>query len=275
MPGKLARRGINYLVIAITALIFVFPILWTLLDSFKPSKDIYHRPLIVLTTPILEHWQRLFLNRQISKNIINSVIVAGFNSIICVALGTCGAYGLLRLRSSKLEKNTSVWALSNRAVPPVVTIIPIYIATLKLGLLDTHVSLIIMYLSFNLPFSLLLMLGYLRSVPFETEEAALIDGCSPLGALLKIIIPLALPGLVTTGLFCFIYAWNEFLFAFILTSSRAATVPVATSLFITATGTWWGELSALGIVQLLPGLVLSLVFQRNILKGLTLGAIKG
>lgn len=263
-----------YSVISVVLLIVIFPILWTFLTSIKSKLDIYCLPPKLIFKPVATHWSDMMLVRNVGSYFLNSSIVALTNMLLSVTIGTLAAYSLRELKSLKLRNNVLTWALSNRVVPPIVALIPFYILSSKLGILDTHLILIVIYLSFNLPFSLWMMLGYLDAVPIELEESALLDGCSRLKVLWNIILPLVRPGLIATSLFVFIFAWNEFLFASILTMSRASTLPKMATSFVTSRGIVWGSMCTIAILQFLPIITVSLVVQRHIVKGLTMGALR-
>jgi multiple sugar transport system permease protein len=158
--------------------------------------------------------------------------------------------------------------------PPVAAAIPIFIIMRTLHLLDTYLALILAYCTFNIPFSVWLLRGFFQEIPREIEESAMVDGCSPFAAFWKISIPLIAPGIAATGIFTFIFSWNEFLFALILTGSRAQTVPVALTGFIRETGIMWSHMAAAGVLAMVPMVVFTALVQKNLVKGLTMGAIK-
>jgi multiple sugar transport system permease protein len=183
------------------------------------------------------------------------------------------AYALARMNVPG-EKHLALWILSLRFLPPIAVAIPFYIQWQDLNLLDTHVGLIVVYVAFNLPFAIWLLRGFLADVPIELEEAALLDGLSRLQILWRVVVPVILPGLASTSIFIFVFTWNEYLMALMLTSMNAVTVPVTISKFVMPYTILWGDLSAAVVIQLVPMLAVVFLLQRHIVRGMTLGAVK-
>ncbi|MBA2254190.1 MAG: carbohydrate ABC transporter permease [Chloroflexi bacterium] len=215
------------------------------------------------------------------KGLQNSLIIALVTTVLAVALGTTAAYSMARFRTG--GKHLAFWFLSQRLMPPIAVIIPIFLLYSRYSeewfgvtLIDTRIGLILLYTVFALPFTVWMMYAYFRQMPAELEEAALVDGCSRLQALLKIAWPLAAPGIVSAAAFAFIFAWTEFLFAQVLGRSEAVTVPVALAGMITFfQGNLYGQASALTVVSLVPAVLLGILVQRHLVRGLTLGAVQG
>ncbi|GAH27398.1 unnamed protein product, partial [marine sediment metagenome] len=210
----------------------------------------------------------------------NSLIIASLNLLLVLGVSIPAAYGIARFRVG--GENLSFWILSQRMLPPVATIIPFFLLFRgfelfgrQITLLDKHLGLILVYCTFNIAFAVWLLIGFFESFPAEIEEAAVIDGCSRIGAVLRVVIPVIAPGIVVTGLFCFIFSWNEFLFALILTREAAKTVTLQLSQFRTPTKILWGEMSALSLITIIPILVIVVFIQRYLVKGLAFGAVKG
>ena len=205
---------------------------------------------------------------------VNSLIVASVNTAICLIVGSMAAFSLARYKF-KGSRNIAFWILSIRMMPPVAAIIPIYILMKKLQLLDTPWCLIITYFTMNLPFVVWMMKGFFEEIPREIEESALIDGCSDFGIFIRIALPLAAPGLAATAILVFIFSWNEFIFALILTGTKAVTLPVGIIGFMKETGINWGYMTAGGVLALIPAIIFVILVQKHLVKGLTMGALKG
>jgi multiple sugar transport system permease protein len=209
------------------------------------------------------------------RAVFNSFTVAIVTTSICLFMGSLTAYAFTRLRFP-LKGSLLLLAITAQMVPPIVLVIPLYQVIRTLGLMDTLAALIILYSSFILVYVIWVMTGFFRTIPTELEESALIDGCTRLGALFRVILPLSLPGLFATGLLCFLMSWDEFMFALIFTSSaQAKTITVAIGEFTKQYTIDYGMMMAGGFVASIPPLILALVFQRSLVKGLTAGAVKG
>ena len=260
----------------ITALIFIviiFPAFATLLTSLKTDVDAFTFPPKWIFRPILTNYTEIFQTSPFLLYVGNSLLVAGANAGVCLLLGALAAYGLARFRFRGAD-NVAFWILSLRMMPPVAAIIPVYIIMKNLRFLDTPWALIIVYLTFNLPFVVWMMKGFFEDIPREIEESALVDGCSEIGIFSRIAVPLAAPGLAAPAIIIFIFAWNEFLFALILTATKAVTLPVGILGYMKETGINWGYMTAGGILSLIPIIVFTSLSQRYLVKGLTLGALK-
>jgi multiple sugar transport system permease protein len=252
----------------------LFPIYWITTASFKTELSLYARPPQWRFTPILDNYTRVLTNIPFGQYVINSLVIAIGTTIGSLVLGTLAGYGFARYRF-RGSAAVRFLVLVTRMAPRMVLVVPYYLMMQKLGLLDTYTGLIIAYVSFALPFSIWLLIGFFVDVPIEVEEAALIDGCNPLGVLLRIVIPIAAPGLVVAAIFAFLVSWNEFLFALILSGVEAKTLPVVIAGFSTDVGPLYGEMSAAAVMVMLPNIVMTVVLQRYLVRGLTLGAVKG
>ncbi|MGD9360602.1 MAG: carbohydrate ABC transporter permease, partial [Desulfobacterales bacterium] len=224
--------------------------------------------------PTLKNYVDILNTSPLVDYAINSLIVASLNTLLCLIVGSMAAYGLARFKFRGAD-NLAFWILSIRMMPPVAAIIPIYILMKNLGLLDTPWCLVITYLTFNLPFVVWMMKGFFEEIPREIEESALIDGCSDFSVFFRIALPLVAPGLAATAIMVFIFSWNEFLFALILTGTKAVTLPVGIIGYMKETGINWGYMTAGGILALIPVIVFMVLVQKHLVKGLTLGALKG
>ncbi len=259
--------------VGIILLIVIAPVVWLFLTSFKKPVDVYAMPPKWLFTPTFENYYTLILERSFLHYFVNSVIVAGSTTLLCVFLGTMFSYVLARFRF-KGRDNLAFWVLSLRMLPPIAVILPYYLIFRNLRLLDTQFSLILVYVTMNFPFAVWMMKGFFEEIPIEYEEAALVDGCTQFKAFLRIALPIVRPGLAATAVFTLIFSWNEFLFALILTGESAKTLPVGVTGFVTFEGVKWGLLAAGGIFIIAPILTVSFFIQKHLIRGLTFGGIK-
>jgi multiple sugar transport system permease protein len=207
------------------------------------------------------------------QGLTNSIIVSVAATALSAVLGTLMAYSLARYRTG--GQHLSFWVLSQRFLPPIAIVMPIFLIYRSLGLHDTHIGLIIAYTVFTLPLTVWMMFAYFNQMPKSLEQAALVDGCTRWGAFWKIAVPLAAPGIAAAAVFAFIACWTEFFFALILTSRNAFTLPTVFRSFISFQGAQYGEAAALAIVSLAPSIALGILVQRHLVRGLTLGAVRG
>jgi multiple sugar transport system permease protein len=277
-PGGVLRFGF----IGLYLLFLLVPLYWMAVTSFKPQEDQLADPPV--------WWPRDATNLNYSEalnkfngwtGLENSLVVAFSTTLIAVAIGTGAAYSMARFRTG--GKHLAFWFLSQRMLPPVAIVIPVFLLYSRYSedwfgftLIDTRIGLILLYTVFALPFTVWMMYAYFRQMPVELEEAALVDGCSRLQALAKVAWPLAAPGIVSAAAFAFIFSWTEFLFAQVLGRGDAITLPVALANMIASfQGNLYGQASALTMVSLIPALILGVLIQRHIVRGLTLGAVQG
>lgn len=275
----LIRDIFRYAVLVIALIFFLFPILWVIGTSVKlPGEYMRNPPVWIPQQPTLVHYGNVMATKG-NLALRNSVIVATGATMCSMLVGSLAAYSLARLNTG--GRHFAFWLLSQRMMPPVVLIVPFFLILRELGKinpllgLDSQISLIALYTVFNLPFVIWLMRSYFEAVPAEIEESALVDGSNRFGAFWRITLPLAVPGLIATGSFAFIFSWMEFLFAVVFTRTKAVTLPVAIAGFSGAQGSNWGQASALAVVAMMPVFALALLVQRHLVRGLTLGAIRG
>ncbi len=252
----------------------LFPILWMVLSSFKPPDMVQAIPPIWSFTPTLQNYNDA-LNGTASMGtlITHSLAVAVLTTLLTLAAGLPAAYALTRVRF-RGRRFVGNWILSTIMFPPVVSAIPVFIIVGRLGLMDTYPALVIPYAAFNLPIIIWMLRSFVQQIPQEIEEAALIDGSSHVMIVRRIILPLVAPGLAAAGILCFLFSWNEFLFALTLTRSAVKTAPVGISQFTGMYGTQWGDLTAASTVIAAPVLVMTMILRRRIVQGLTFGAVK-
>lgn len=252
--------------------IWVFPVLWMLITSLKPSKIVVSDIPYIVFRPTLKNYAHLF-EQGFSKNLINSLLVSTGGTLIALALGSMAAYALARFRL-RVAESLAMWFLSLRMVPAIVTVVPFYMLFYRLRLLDTYPGLLIVNLSFSLPFSIWMLQGFFSEIPPVLDDAASIDGASKLQFLFYVVLPLARGGIAVTAIFIYAFSWNEFVFAFMLTQQKWATIPVVIGASVTPFQILWGQLTAGGFISILPLVLVVILMQRNLIRGLTFGAVK-
>ena len=275
---SLLGRLATYAVLLLASFASLAPVYWMLTISLKSEADHFASPPKWFTfSPTLAHYQDAFVARSFGQYLLTSAIVALLSTGFALLIGTLAAYALARFEMRfRLNRRLSLWILSTRMFPPIVTIVPLFLMMREVRLINTIASLVIVYTAFNLPCVVWMMRGFFNEVPREMEEAAMVDGDSRLGALFRVILPLVKPGLAATAVFCLIMSWNEFLFALVLTQTEAAmTLPIGIAGRVTQYEIKWGVMSAAGVVAMLPILIFALSMQRYLVRGLSLGAVKG
>ena len=269
------KKAVHFILNLLTALVIIaclFPFIWTIMTSIK-TRVATIDPSVWFFKPTLENYRAVFQKRDLLFYIKNSAIIVFFTTLISIVLGTMAAYGFARFRFKRKE-DLAFWILSLRMLPPMAVVIPFFLMGRFFYLLDKHIFLIIVYLSFNIPFTIWMMRGFIEDIPQEIEESAWVDGCSRFQGLMKIVFPLTMPGIVATAIFCVIQSWNEFALAFFLSSFNSRTVPTTVTFFLTVLGVIWGEMAAVGVVATIPILIFAVIVQKYLIRGLTFGAIK-
>jgi len=254
------------------SLYFLSPFLWMVSVSFRNKVDIFD-PGNVFASFTTVNYETIF-HDNIMKLFINSAIIAVCSTVISLVFGTFAAYGFARFNWRKRE-GRAFWILSQRFLPAMAVIVPYFMLASMFRIIDTHFLLIICYTTFNLPFAMWMMRGFIEDLPKELEEAAMVDGCSQIAILRKIVLPLVLPGMVATAIFCIINSWNEFVFANFLTTVNAKTMPVSVMTYLSVSGVKWGEMAATGTLAVLPVLIFAISVQKYMIRGLTFGSVKG
>jgi len=270
------NRGILWRVALALLLVFaIFPFYWAVVASFTPESVLFQSPSLFPRAGTLEHYRALFSERDFWVPIRNSLVVAGSTTILCVTVGAFAAYALARLDFPG-KRPMLAFILAVTMFPQIAIVSPLYLLLRKVHLINSYPGLVLPYVTFAMPLAVWMLVGFFKQLPRELEEAALVDGASRWQALVKIILPLAGPGLATTAILTFLYCWNEFLFALSFTlGPERQTVPVAIALFRGQYQIPWGQILAAAIVATLPVAVVILAFQRRIVQGLTAGAVKG
>lgn len=275
MTGKQRKQiwnAFQLTLILIATFIMLVPIVWIFLAAFKTHVDVYQLKLFF--RPTLENFGTVFDDPyRLGEKLYNSTIVALVTVVFAIPIATCAAYSFSRFRL-RGETTMLVMILATQFVPAVVIILPFFVMFRDIGLLDTRLGLILVNLAIVMPFAIWMIKGFIDGIPMDTEEAAMVDGSSRIQVIRNIVLPMAAPGLLTAAIFCFIIAWNEFLFALILTNKDAVTLPIGLALFKGEEGDLWNLLSAAGIIIMAPMFVLALIIRKYFVQGMTMGAVR-
>lgn len=271
--GGRSKVMIVYVVSILIVVITLFPIYWMFVVSARSRIELFMRPKLYQSSFFSQNYYRPFFQDVFGRYFINSLIVASGNTGLVLLLAFLTSYAFSRLKIRGMG-GLFFWTITNRMAPPAVFIIPLYLMFSKIRLVDTHIGLILLYCVFNLPFAIWLLKGTIDGIPIELDEAASIDGCSIFSIMWRIILPVAKPGIATTAIMIWIFSWNEYLFASILTRVNARTITTGLSEFVTVVGTNWGEMAAVSVISLLPAILLIGFIQKYIITGLTFGAVK-
>ncbi|PDT67113.1 ABC transporter substrate-binding protein [Bradyrhizobium ottawaense] len=274
LPARKARiLALRYLGAGVVTLLFLFPVYWLFMISFKTPDEIYHVPPLWIPGQIqFSNYYVLFKDGDVLA-ILNSLIVAGVSSGIAIVLGTLCAYSLARFGTG--GENLAMWIISQRMIPPIAVVFPIFLIYVYFGLVDGYFGLILLYTAFNLPYVIWMMRGYIVDVPLELEESALVDGLNRWEVIWKVVFPMVRAGLMATSVFTFVFAWNDFLFALVLTRTEVITFPVMLTHYFGGQSNFWGKIAAMSVLGTLPIFVAVSVMQRYLVRGISLGAVKG
>ena len=270
---KSATLALRYAIAIGVTMIFLFPVYWLFMISFKTPDEIFHVPPIWFPGEIqFNNYWVLFKDGDVVA-ILNSLIVAGVSSVIAMVLGTFCAYSLARFNTG--GENLAMWIISQRMIPPIAVVFPIFLIYVWFGMVDTFAGLILLYTAFNLPYVIWMMRGYIADIPLELEESALVDGCTRWQMLWRVVFPMARSGLMATAVFTFVFAWNDFIFALILTRTDVITFPVQLTHYMGGQSNFWSKIAAMSVLGTLPIFIAVTVMQRYLVRGISLGAVKG
>lgn len=273
--NKTLRHAALWAVALLLLAVWAFPVLWGLLTSFKTERDVLAYPPKVFFTPTLDNYREVISGgSSILPNLWSSIVVSGWATFLTMLFAVPAAYALARLRYPG-KRASGFYVLATQMLPPVGLIIPFYLVLQKIGGLDSYSGLTAIYLTFSLPFAVWLMVSYFEDIPYEMEEAALLDRAGRLRTLWYVILPQVRGGIAVTTIFVFLNAWNEFLFAVVLGGNKVRPVTVAMYNFISLEQTQWARLAAGAMLAMAPVILIGLFAQRHIVKGLTVGAVKG
>ncbi len=284
---KITKKTLFWIGIIVVLFWCLFPYYWMATTAFKVDEDYFSwPPTFFPTPPTLINFRVIFLKVvtsfvgiggiavDIIPPLLNSLIVAVSSASIAVLLGSLAGFALSRFEF-KGRENIAFWIFTMRMLPPIAIIIPFFILMKTYRLIDTRLGLVITYLIFNLPIAVWLLMRYFEDIPNEIEDAALADGCSRMQAFRYVLLPMALPGIIATFLICLIFSWNEYLFALILTRAQSDTLPILLASFVAHKGVAWGPLSSTGLIATLPILVCVIIFQKHLVRIMTMGMLKG
>ena len=271
---NLRAGAARFVVIGLFVIFVLAPLYWVVITSIKPSSDYLTVPPVWFPAqPTIVHYSAALFSYRGLQGLLNSLIVASASTVLSAAMGTMMAYSLARFNTG--GQHLAFWVLSQRFLPPVAIVLPLFLLFRSWGLYDTHFGLIVAYTFMTLPLSVWMMYAYFRQLPKSLEEAALVDGLSRWQAFRMVAVPLAAPGIAATAVFVFIAVWTEFFFALILTSRYAFTLPTVFRAFLGFQGAQYGEACALATTSLVPSIILGILVQRHLVRGLTLGALRG
>ncbi len=270
--NKAIKDVFTHLVLIIFSLIILFPVLWTIRTSFAPEVVAYEIPPKLIFQPTLKHYKNIFKVNHFEVFFKNSLIISFGATLLSVPIAAFGGYAFARYRAGGRPLQFIV--IGTQMLPGIVLILPIFVIFTRVNLTDSLSGMIFAYMAFNIPFLVWILMGFFEGIPVDIEEAAAIDGLSPIGTLLRIVIPISTPGLMSSAILSFIMCWNEFLFALILTGSKTSTVPVSLAAMVTQRGVLIGKLSAGTAMAIIPMIIISIFVKKYLVQGLTLGAIK-
>ena len=255
--------------------VWTVPLAWTLLTSFKSDRDVLVYPPMILFEPTLANYKEvLFGSTNIVGNLVASVIIAVVTTVLTMIIAVPASYAFARLKV-RGKQPLGFYVLATQFVPPMGLIIPYFLILNQARGLDTYWGMVLIYLTFSLPFAIWLMISYFEDIPREMEEAALLDRATRLQAFLRVVLPQARGAIAVTVTFVFLNAWNEFLFAVVIAGAKVKPVTVAMYNYISVEQTRWGQLTAAALIAMIPVIVLGIIAQKDIAKGLSLGAVKG
>jgi len=267
-----------YLALVAWSLVVIAPLFWMVTTSFKSPADVFLGPRFfpgIDFAPTPHWWARIFTveRETLLLPYANSLILAGVSAVLATLLGALAAYALTRFKfkfGPMKNEDILFWVVSQRIMPPIVVVFAVFLMFRVTRLIDTHIGLMLVYIAFNLPLAVWIMSNFLAQIPRSVEEAAMVDGASPLTTLFRVVLPMVLPSLTTTFLICFVFAWNEFLFALILSFARTQTMPLLIAAQHFQRGPQWWDISALSTLAVLPPIVITVALQKYFVKGLIL-----
>lgn len=271
MRSSLAMRLLFAVVVLMIVLPILFPFIWMLMSSFKTQVDIVAWPPRLFFSPTLQNYERVFREQNFLKYFINSAIIGISAVALSLLMGLPAAYSIARFG----QKRLSVFILVARLMPGISFLMPWYIIFSRLKLMDSYIALVLSHMLITLPIIVWIMATYFESVPLEIEESAMVDGATRQRAFLAVVLPVAGPGIVTSVTLSFIFSWNNFMFSQVLSMERTRTLPIAIYNFVSYAEVDWGAVMAAAVAIMAPAILLTMVFQKYVVKGLTMGAVKG
>lgn len=260
-----------YIVIILITVLFAFPLVWVLMSSFKTQIDIIASPPTFFFKPTLDNYISVFVENEFGRYLFNSTLIAVLSTFLSLVLGLPAAYSISRYK----QKSVSIFILMARLVPGISFLIPWFILFSRLKMTDTFPTLIASHMMVGLPLVVLTMANFIDDLPYQLEEAARVDGCTIQEGFVRIILPLSTPGIVTCSTLTFIFSWNNFMFSLALSADKTKTLPLAIYNFVSYAQISWGRVMAAAVVIITPAIIITMLFQKYVVKGLTMGAIKG
>jgi multiple sugar transport system permease protein len=267
------RQTARLLAAILITLFFLFPIYWLFMISFKTADEIYAFPPVWWPGSLqFSNYAVLFKDGDATA-VWNSLVIASGSTVLAMFLGTLCAYSLARYKTG--GEHLSNWIISQRMVPPIAVVFPIFLLYVYVGWVDTYIGMILLYTAFNLPYVIWMMRGYIQDIPKSLEESALVDGCTRWQVIWKVVFPMCRAGLFATAIFTFVFAWNEFLFALVLTRTEVTTYTVQVTHYFGGQSNFWTKIAAMSVLGTLPVFIAVVFMQRYLVRGISLGAVKG
>jgi multiple sugar transport system permease protein len=267
------RLAFRYALATLLVIIFVFPVYWLFIISFKTPDEIFAFPPVWYPKSIqFANYGVLFKDGD-AETVWNSLVIATVSTFFAMLIGTLAAYSLARFKTG--GENLAVWIISQRMMPPVAIVFPIFLLYVFFGWVDSLFGIILLYTAFNLPYVIWMMRGYIEDIPLELEESALVDGCTRWEVLWKVVLPMARSGLFATAVFTFVFAWNEFLFALVLTRTEVVTYTVQVTHYFGGQSNFWAKIAAMSVLGTIPVFIAVATMQRFLVRGISMGAVKG
>ena len=270
-PGT--QLALRYAVAIALTLFFIFPVYWLFIISFKTPDEIFAFPPVWYPKSIQFANYRVLFKDGDAVTVWNSLVLAGVSTVIAMLLGTICAYSLVRFKTG--GENLAVWIISQRMMPPIAIAFPIFLLYVFFGWVDSYHGLIILYTAFSLPYVIWMMRGYIEDLPLELEESALVDGCTRWEVLWKVVFPMVRSGLFATAVFTFVFAWNDFLFALVLTRTEVITYTVQVTHYFGGQSNFWAKIAAMSVLGTIPVFFTVATLQRYLVRGISMGAVKG
>jgi multiple sugar transport system permease protein len=270
-PGTVLTM--RYAAAILLTIFFVFPVYWLFIISFKTPDEIFAFPPVWYPKSIQFANYRVLFKDGDAETVWNSLVLSGVSTVIAMVLGTICAYSLVRFKTG--GENLAVWIISQRMMPPIAIVFPIFLLYVFFGWVDSFHGLIILYTAFSLPYVIWMMRGYIEDLPLELEESALVDGCTRWEVLWKVVFPMVRSGLFATAVFTFVFAWNDFLFALVLTRTEVITYTVQVTHYFGGQSNFWAKIAAMSVLGTIPVFFTVATLQRYLVRGISMGAVKG
>lgn len=268
------RKILFYVALALLMLAIVLPVFWVISTSLKSPRDAFLSPPVWLFEPTWQNYAKVLQDKVFNRALVNSVLISLVSSTVAVLVGAMAAYGLVQ-QDEKTRRSQEKFILGLRIAPPIIFVIPVYYFAAQMRLLNNHALLIVVYVFMNIPFAISMLVTFFEEIPRELRDAAKVDGAPEFTIFRSVYLPAARGGLIATLIMCVLFTWNEFFVALVLSGRDTQTLPVSITSFLTFQGVQWGPLTAAATVVMLPMLVLGLLLQGRMVRGMSLGSVKG